>query len=145
MPEAPGITASKTYWVALVGLMVVFVSVFGAVSGLALAQIAALDVAIALAIAIVGYIRVTPSKLPISKRATFIFAGASLIGFSIWAVIALYATAAGALVQVAQALGGQLFIVVSLVTCLSVGALAGELIGQNRSVQERLFPPKMDD
>ncbi len=143
-PETPGITMQKSYWVVLEGLMVVFVSILGTVSGLTIATVAALNVAIAVTVALVGYIRVTPSKLSISKRATFIFAGVSIIGFSIWAIITLYANANGILLQIAQAVGGQVFIVTSLVTCLSAGAFAGELIGQNRRVQERLFPPKMD-
>jgi hypothetical protein len=143
-PQTPGITASKTYWVALLGIMVVFVSVLGAVSALGVAQIAALDIAVVAAVALVGYIRVTPSTLSISKRATFIFAGASLIGFGIWAIIALYGNASGFLVSAMQALGEQLFAVTSLVSCLCLGAFAGELIGQNRGVQARLFPPKMD-
>lgn len=143
--EAPGITTSKTYWMALVGIMVVFVSVLGVVSGLGLAQIAALDVTIAVVIAFLGYLRVTPSTLSLSKRATFNFAGASIIGFGIWAVLTLYGNSSGTLLQLVQALGSeQFFIVTSLITCLSLGAFAGELIGQNRAVQERLFPPNMD-
>ncbi|MCW3998983.1 MAG: hypothetical protein NWE93_01935 [Candidatus Bathyarchaeota archaeon] len=143
--EAPGITTSKTYWIVLVVIMAVFVSILGAVSGLELAQIAALDIAVAVAIALVGYLRVTPSKLSISKRATFIFAGTSIIGFGIWALVSLLITAGGGLMQLGELLGGQLFIVASLAICLSLGAFAGELIGQNRRVQERLFPPKMDN
>jgi hypothetical protein len=89
----------------------------------------------------VGYVRVSPSTLSLSKRATFLFMGVSIIGFGIWAIIVFALGRAGFTEQIANALGGQLFIVTSLVICFSAGALIGELIGRNKAVQVRLFNP----
>jgi hypothetical protein len=116
-------------------------SVIGLLNGFDAVSIAVLIVAVVVPIGCIGYFRVSSSTLPVSKRATFLLIGASLIGFSIWAVTIFALEQAGFNEVIVNAVGGQLFIVTSLVVCLSLGAFAGELIGRNQKVQARLFNP----
>ena len=67
-----------------------------------------------------------------NKRATFIFAGASIVGFSIWAVMVLSLNVSGVLIQIAYSIGDSFFAVTSLIICLIAGAFIGDLIGKNR-------------
>jgi hypothetical protein len=87
----------------------------------------------------IGYIKVSPSELSLSKRATLLFIGVSVIGFGIWAAIVLVGGVFGVTAQLTNALGSQFFIVTSLAVCLSWGTLVGELIGRSKAVQIRLF------
>jgi hypothetical protein len=138
-PEEPGITAKKEYWVVLAAVLAVASAVFGFTQSLGAAEIAMLIAAVVVPIGVIGFVRISPSTLSISKRATFLFMGMSLIGFGIWAAIVLVGGRYGLITQVTAALGSNFFIVTTLSICLSLGALAGELIGRNREVQIRLF------
>ncbi len=140
-PEVPGFTTKKTYWVMLATVLAVTSAVLGLISGLNVLKTTVLTVAMVVPIGCIGYIRVSPSKLSLSKRATFLFIGISVIGFGIWAAIVLLGGRYGLTTQMINALGSQLFIVTSLVICFSVGAVIGELIGRSKAVQERLFNP----
>lgn len=134
-PEAPGITTKKSYWAVLTVLLAVVSAVFGVTMGLNVTQTAILTVTIVLLIGVIGFIRTSPSNLSLSKRATFIFAGASIIGFCIWAALTLTGTLTGAVNQ-----NGEVFVTVtSFAICLTVGALIGELLGRNQKIQSRLF------
>jgi hypothetical protein len=139
-PEAPAITTRKSYWAVMAVLMAVVSAVFGFMMGLDAVKTAVLAVAVVVPISCFGFVRVSPSSLSLSKRATFLFMGMSIIGFGIWAVIAFVGLRYGFLGQIEGALGSQFFIVTSLAICLSAGALIGELIGRNKEVQIRLFP-----
>jgi hypothetical protein len=139
-PEVPGITTKKSYWIALTTLLAVVSAVFGVVMGIGLLQTAFLAVTIAVVICTVGFIRISPSALPMSKRATFLFVGTSIVGFGIWAALTL----SGVVAQAANAFGEEFFVVTSLALCLTAGAFIGEVIGRNKRVQERLFPPNMN-
>jgi len=143
-PEAKGITTKKSYWLMLAVILGAASAVLGATSGLDAGQTAFLVAAILASIGCIGFIRVTPSALPLTKRLTFIFMGASIIGFGIWAVIVLVGGRYG-LGGLVDAWGGQFFAVTSLVICISVGVLIGELIGRNKEVQLHLFPLNMKD
>ncbi|MCL5876826.1 MAG: hypothetical protein M1540_03335 [Candidatus Bathyarchaeota archaeon] len=135
-PETPSFTAKKSYWVMLTAVFVVVSAVFGVVLGLGLEKTAVLAATFAVLIGVVGFIRTSPSSLSISKRVTFVFVGASVIGFGIWAVVAL--------VFMPQIIALDVFFVAaSLAICLAVGALIGELLGRIRRVQERLFPQNL--
>jgi hypothetical protein len=135
VPETPGITTKKSYWVFLSVLFAVVSVVFGVTMNLSIGQIAFLTVTIVVLIAVIGFIRTTPSNLSLSKRATFIFAGASIIGFIIWAAITL----SGAMTPIAQANGEDFIAVTSFTLCLTVGAFIGEMLGRSKIIQERLF------
>ncbi len=139
-PEVPGITTRKSYWIVLTALLAVVSAVFGVVMGIGLLQTAFLAVTIAVVIGAVGFIRVSPSNLSLSKRATFLFVGISVIGFGIWAAL----TVSGVMAQAANGLGEEFFVVTSLALCLTAGAFVGEIIGRNKRVQERLFPLNMN-
>jgi hypothetical protein len=132
--QSPSFIASKPYWIVLTVLLVVVSAVFGGVLGFDWLRSAVLMVMVAVLIGTVGFIYVSKSALPFSKRATFIFAGASVIGFCIWAAFAVL------LMPQIAAFGDAFFVVSSLVICLTVGAVIGELLGRIKRVQERLFP-----
>jgi hypothetical protein len=142
-PEPKGITTKPLYWVMLTIVLAVATTVVGFTTGFSGLQTAILVAAIVVLFGVVGYLRVKSSTLSFGKRATFIFAGVSVIGFGIWAAFILISNATGATAQIGEALGGQIFITSSLVICLTIGALIGELIGRNKQVQERLFPQKL--
>ncbi len=138
-PEAPSITTKKSYWVVLAGVLGVASAILAVSMGLDTVRTAILVVTVLVPIGVYGYIRVTPSNLSLSKRLTFLFIGASVIGFSIWAAIVLIGGVYGLTALLMDALGGQFFIITSLVICLSAGVLVGELIGKNKAVQQRIF------
>ena len=77
------------------------------------------------------YIGFKPSE-NYNKRATFFFAGASIVGFSIWAVMVLSLNVSGVLIQIANSIGDSFFAITSLIICLIVGAFIGDLIGKKR-------------
>jgi cation transport ATPase len=137
-PEAPGITTKKSYWVMLSVVMVAIFSIAGYIMKLEPVYIAVLMVAIVFLIGFIGYVRITPSDLSKSKRGTFLFIGASIIGFSIWAV-PMY------LLFISKVLGDLdfdlFFVVPSLIMCLILGAFIGELMGKNSRVQKLFFKP----
>jgi hypothetical protein len=140
-PEAPSITTKKSYWVILAVVLAVASAILALLMGLDAVRTAILVLTVLVPIGVYGYIRVTPSNLSLSKRLTFLFIGASVIGFGIWAAIVLFGGVYGVTAQLVNALGSQFFITTSLVICLFAGALVGELIGRNKSVQLRLFNP----
>lgn len=134
-PQTASLTATKPYWIILTALLAVVTAVFGAVMGMSLERTALLIVTVVVVIGFVGLVRTGKSDLSLSKRATFIFAGASIIGFIIWAALTL----SGALASVVVAVGEEFYVVNSLATCLTVGAWIGELLGRSKMVQQRLF------
>ena len=134
-PQPVSITSKKSYWITLTSVTVFATAVYAYAIGIALPQIALLVAAVVLALGFVGYVRVTPSKFVTFWRAVFIFAGISIIGFSIWAAMIYYSMQTGVLASVVNSLGDQFFGVTSLVICLAVGGFIGELISKNKSVQ----------
>jgi ABC-type transport system involved in cytochrome c biogenesis permease component len=137
-PE-PAITTKKSYWIILAVVLTLSSAVLGLMSGLDIKRTAILAVTILAPICALGYHKVTPSDLTLSKRATFLLIGISVIGFGIWAAIVLIGGVYGTTAMLVGALGSQFFVVTSLVICLSIGAFVGELIGNNKEVQLRLF------
>ena len=138
-PEALSITTKKWYWVMLAGVMITVFSIAGYMFGLELSNITILMLTIALLFGLMGYVRTTPSNLTTSKRATFLFVGASVIGFSIWAAFVLIAINTDLIDSV---FANTFFIFPSLIMCLIVGAFIGELLGKNSRVQAFIFKPE---
>ena len=138
-PETASITTKKSYWVVLAGVLAVASAILAVSMGLDAVRTAILVVTVLVPIGVYGYIRVTSSNLSLSKRLTFLFIGASVIGFSIWAAFVLIGGVYGLTAMLMDALGSQFFITTSLVICLSAGAFVGELIGKNQAVQQRIF------
>jgi len=137
--KTPGITTKKWYWAILAGVILPIFSIAGYMMKLSLSNIAILMLTIISLLGLIGYVRTTPSNLPTSKRATFLFVGASVIGFSIWAAIVLIATNT----DLIESLFVDTFLVIpSLIICLIVGAFIGELLGKNRRVQNFIFKPE---
>jgi len=138
-PEAPGITTKKSYWIMLTVVMVAVFSVVGYMIELSLSNIAVLMITIALLIGLMGYVRTTSSSLSKSKRATFLFVGASIIGFSIWAAIMLTLRA----VELTESVFADSFLLIpSFIICLTAGAFIGELLGKNKRAQVFFFKPE---
>lgn len=133
--QAPSITTKKEYWIVLTAVLAVVTAVFGVTAGFSLVRTALLIVTVVVVIGFVGLIRTGKSDLSLSKRATFIFAGASVIGFAIWAALTL----SGVVTPIAVEVGEEFYAVNSLVTCLTGGAWIGELLGRSRWIQSRLF------
>jgi hypothetical protein len=138
-PETPSITTKKWYWIMLAGVMVTVFSIIGFMMELKIPEIAILMLTIALLIGLIGYVRITPSNLPVSKRATFLFVGASIIGFSIWAAIVLIATKKGLIESIFV---DTFYIIPSLIICLIIGAFIGELLGKISRIQVFFFKPE---
>jgi FtsH-binding integral membrane protein len=134
-PEPASITTKKSYWISLLLFTAIAVSLAAYAINLAWLNIAVLTVTVVVLIGFIGYIRVTPSTMPVSRRATFLFVGASVIGFCIWTAIILVFNTTGFTVQVAEVLGGHFFIVTSFVICLTSGALIGDLISKINRVK----------
>lgn len=134
-PQTPSVTTKKSYWISLIAMLTVVTAVFGAIMGFSMARTAVVIVMVAVVIGFVGLLRTGKSDLSLSKRATFIFGGASIIGFIIWAAITL----SGSMAQVAIAVGEEFYVLTSLPTCLAAGAFIGELLGRNKKIQQRLF------
>jgi len=137
-PETPGITTQKWYWIMLTIVMVAVFSVASYLMGLNLSNIVVLMFTIVFLCSLMGYVGVTPSVLSKSKRATFLFAGASVIGFSIWAVIMLISMAVG---LIDNLFSDSFLIIPSLILCLIAGSFIGEFLGKNKRVQTFFFKP----
>jgi hypothetical protein len=134
-PQTQSITATKPYWIILTAMLAVVTAVFGVLMGISLERTALLILTVVVVIGFVGLVRTGKSELPLSKRATFIFAGASIIGFIIWAAL----TMSGVMDPVVAAVGQDFYVVNSLASCLAAGAWIGELLSRSKMVLERLF------
>ncbi|MDR2203512.1 MAG: hypothetical protein LBE76_04320 [Nitrososphaerota archaeon] len=91
---------------------------------------------IAFLLSLMGYISTTPSNLLKSKRATFLFVGASIIGFCIWAVIFLTLPVIDLIDTDTLT---DTFLIFSFIICLTLGAFIGELMGKNQKIQKFFF------
>lgn len=141
-PETPGITTKKYYWIMLSVVIVIVFSVAGYLLNFATVDLAVLMIAMVLLIGLIGYVRITPSNLSKSKRGTFLFIGASIIGFSIWAITMIILINTGIIETVFD--HNAFFILPSFIICLTVGAFIGELISKNSRIQKFFFKPKND-
>jgi len=126
------ITTRKSYWITLTLIITVFASVFGYFMNMPLENIVMMLVTVLLLIGFAVYIRFKPSTTTVNKRATFIFVGASVIGFCILAVILLSLNATELHTQIASAIGDGFFAITSLMICLILGAFIGDWIGEKR-------------
>jgi hypothetical protein len=135
-PETLGLTTNKWYWIMLTVVMVAVFSVASYLLEFRLEQIVVLMFTIALLIGLIGYVRITPSKLSVSKRATFLFIGASVIGFGSWAIIIFVAITAGFI----EGINVESFYVLpSFIISMIIGAFIGELLGKNSRIQFLFF------
>ena len=127
------ITSSKYYWIMLTVMMVVFGSVYGYFMKASFAAIVILLASVVSVIGFAYYLKFKPSSLAVTRRATFLFVGASIIGFCIWAATVLMLYEAGFYPQINDAMGITYFAITSMVICLVGGAFIGDWIGTKKS------------
>jgi 4-amino-4-deoxy-L-arabinose transferase-like glycosyltransferase len=141
-PKTPDITTKKSYWLMLTVFIVIIFSVAGYILKFAIVDLIVLMISIVLLIGLIGYVRISPSNLSASRRGTFLFVGASIIGFGIWAIIMLILMNTG---TIDTLFGSNVFYILpSLIICLTAGAFIGELMGKNGRVQQFFFKPTND-
>jgi FtsH-binding integral membrane protein len=138
-PKPVSITTSKFYWISLTTIIVIAVLGYGVLTGVAIQKIALIMLTLLSVIALAWYIRVKPSTMTTKLRATYLFVGAAVVGFSIWAVTVVVLGATGLGVQVSNSLGDQLFIITSQVIFFVIGAFIGDWIGINRNSISAFF------
>jgi hypothetical protein len=139
-PKPVSLVKRKSYWITLTLFMLVFTIVFGYAMKISAEGEALILGTIFSIIAFAFYIGFKPS-IKYDKRATFMFVGASIVGFCIWAAMVLSLGAAGILLQIVNLVGTSFFSITSLTICLIAGAFIGDLIGKNKEGL-RLFASK---
>ncbi len=143
-PKPVSITSSKTYWITLTVTMVVFGAAYGYIMKVAVAAIGLLLATVLVLIGFSFYLKFKPSTLSKSSRATFLFGGASIIGFLIWVAVVLLSSATGFWVQIADSIGDNFFAITSLIICLTSGAFIGDQIGNNKEKISLFFENKFN-
>lgn len=131
-PKPVNITTRKSYWITLTFALAVFAFVLGYSVNMVLNNIVLMLATVLSLIGFLFYLRFTPSTVAVGRRATFIFVGASIVGFSIWAMMVLSLNSFERHSQLVNALGGGFFAVTSLIICLISGAFIGDLVGKNK-------------
>ena len=129
-PKPASLLHRKTYWIALTLVMVVFTFAYGFLTNISLEREALILGTILAVIGLAFSLWFKPSSY--NKKATSIFVGASIIGFSIWAAIILSFNATGVTSKIASSIGIDFFATTSLIICLALGAFFGDLISKNR-------------
>lgn len=131
-PKTVSITSSKTYWLMLTLMMVVFGSVYSYIMKVAVAGIGLLLASVLFIIGFAYYLKFKPSPLKNSSRATFLFGGACIPGFGIWVAVILLSDVTGLWAQLAGSVGDYFFAITTLIICMISGAFIGDLIGFNK-------------
>ena len=127
----PSLLKSKYYWITLTVTILVFTVVLGYSIQISVGKELLMLGSIFSLIGFAFYIGFKPSE-NYDKRATFFFVGASIVGFSIWALMVLSFNASGIIAQISSSVGIDFFAITSLIICLILGAFIGDLIGKNR-------------
>ena len=133
--EPVNITKSKFYWITLTIIAVIAVLGYGVLTSVAVAQLGLILVTVLTVIGVAGYVRLKPSILTAKTRATYLFVGAAVIGFSIWATLVITLAISGLGAQSPSFWGSQLFIVASQIIFLAIGAFIGEYLSTNNAFQ----------
>jgi hypothetical protein len=142
---------SKYYWITVAVTILVFTFALAYVTHISEEKELLILGSVLSVIGLAFYIGYKTSE-NYDKRATFLFAGASIIGFSIWVLIVLSLTASEVLIQILNSVGDSFFVITSLTICLVLGAFIGDFIGKNRETilflahkfRNRLFYFKAD-
>lgn len=132
---------NKYYWITLTLAILVFIFAYGYLMKISLEEESLMLGSIISVIGFALYLGFKPSAR-YDNRATFIFVGASIIGFGIWALMVLSLNAIGIISQIASSVGSDFFAITTLLICLILGAFIGDLIGKNRKTVE-LFVNKL--
>jgi hypothetical protein len=129
-PKPVSLMKSKTYWITLTLIMVVFTFVYGLLMNISFEKETLILGTILSAIGLAFSLGFRPSSY--NKKSTFIFVGASVIGFSIWALTVVSFNALGISSQIVNSIGIDFLAITSLIICLTFGAFIGDLIGKNQ-------------
>jgi len=132
-PEPASITSRKSYWIILSVTMVIFGAAYGSLMHLSVAAIVVLLGSVLAIIGFAQYLKFNPSTMKTNERATFMFGGASIIGFLIWIAMTFLTAIAGFGSQISSSIGVGFFMVTTLIICLLLGAFIGDIIGKNRN------------
>ena len=130
-PKPVSLLRRKSYWIMLTLIVLVFTFAYGYLTEISVEKEALILGSMLVVIGFAFYVGFEPSA-SYNKRATFIFVGASIIGFSIWAITVLSFNATGISMQIANSIGEDVFATTSLIICLTVGAFIGDLIGKKK-------------
>ncbi|MCW3994998.1 MAG: hypothetical protein NWE98_02465 [Candidatus Bathyarchaeota archaeon] len=122
---------SKYYWFTLTLFILIFTATYGFLNNTPLLKELLILASILSVVALAFYVGFI-TKTGYSKRATFLFVGASVIGFSIWAATTLILSSMNLQTKIEDAAGLEFFAVTSLIICLAAGAFIGDLIGKNK-------------
>jgi cation transport ATPase len=141
-PKPVSITSSKTYWITLTIMMVVFGSVYGYMMKVPAEAIGLLIATVLMVIGFAFYLKFKPSLQKSISRATFLFVGASVIGFLIWVALVLLSGVTGFWLQISTSIGDNFFAITSMIICLICGAFIGDQIGDNKEKISLFFENK---
>ena len=130
-PKQVSILKSKFYWITLTLIILVFTLAYGVLTQIPLEKEVLMLACILSVLGFAFYIGFK-TVAGYNKRATFIFVGASIFGFSIWVVMVLSFNAIGIIYRIASSLGEDFFAATTLTICLVLGAFIGDLIGKNK-------------
>jgi hypothetical protein len=130
-PKPVSLVTRKSYWITLTIVTLVLTFAYGDLMKISLEKETLILGTILFLIVFAFYIGFKPYA-NYNKRATFIFVGASIIGFCIWVTVVLFFNATGIDSQIANSIGSSLFAVTSLMICLISGAFIGDFIGKNK-------------
>jgi hypothetical protein len=133
--EPANITTSKFYWIGLIIFTVIAILAVGIFSSIAVQKLALIMVTVLFVLAFAWQLRVKQSDLTAKTRATYIFVGAAVIGYSIWAIMVILLAATGFGIQLGNILGDQLFIAASQIIFLVVGGFIGDYLSTNSAFQ----------
>lgn len=145
-PKPVNLLKSKYYWVTMTTTILIFAVAVGLLMQISLGKELLILGSILSVLGLTFYVGFKSSE-GYSKRATFFFVGASIVGFSIWAGMVLSFDATGIISIISSSVGVDLFAITTLIICLVLGALIGDLIGKNREtiglyaerIRNRLF------
>ena len=104
----------------------------GSFMHLAVAAIGVLLGSVLAIIGFAGYLKFNPSTMKTNERATFMFGGASIIGFGIWIAVTLLTGLVGLGSDVSSSIGVGFFMITTLIIFLLLGAVIGDIIGKDR-------------
>ena len=130
-PKPVNLLKSKYYWITMTTAILVFAVAVGLLMQISLGKELLILGSILAILGLTFYVGFKSSE-GYNKRATFFFVGASIVGFSIWAVMVLSFMTTGVMSLISNTVGIDLFAITSLIICLVLGALIGDLIGKNR-------------
>jgi len=122
---------SKYYWIVLTVAVFVFAVVLGLLTQMSLGKELMTLSSILAVIGFAFYLGYKSSE-GYEKRTTVIFAGASIVGFCIWAALVFSLSIIGVMFQIESFIGVDFFAITSLIICLISGAFVGDLIGKKR-------------